>query len=243
MTPGHATDAAVSRPRVEGDREQQILDATLEVLGRRRLRPAHHGRRRHPRQGLQGHALPALERQGQPGHRRPALGARAPRAARHRHPARRPASRRSAAWAASPTSSRWPPSPASSPRSPATRSSPRRSGARSSAPRPPLSRAIFERARDRGEIRPDVDIDLLAPALAGIVLHRMYVMGELPDEALDHPRHRPDHPPGRHRPPPTAHHRFTEGLPMADLNADRGARPGGSTPTSDGRSCSSRSPS
>ena len=26
-------DAAVARPRVEGDREQEILDATLEVLG------------------------------------------------------------------------------------------------------------------------------------------------------------------------------------------------------------------
>ena len=43
----------------------------------------------------------------------------------------------------------------------------------SSAPRWPRTRAIFERAQARGEIRPDVDLDLLAPALAGIVLHRM----------------------------------------------------------------------
>ncbi|MCW2764463.1 MAG: transcriptional regulator, TetR family, partial [Nocardioides sp.] len=28
-----ATDAPVSRPRVEGDRELEILEATLEVLG------------------------------------------------------------------------------------------------------------------------------------------------------------------------------------------------------------------
>lgn len=51
-------------------------------------------------------------------------------------------------------------------------------------PKSALSQSIFERARDRGEIPASVDIDLLAPALAGIVLHRVYLMGELPDEAL-----------------------------------------------------------
>jgi AcrR family transcriptional regulator len=51
-------------------------------------------------------------------------------------------------------------------------------------PKSQLSRTVFERARDRGELAEGVDIDLLAPALAGIVLHRMYVMGEMPDEAL-----------------------------------------------------------
>jgi len=51
-------------------------------------------------------------------------------------------------------------------------------------PKADLSRMIFRRAQDRGEIPADVDIDLLAPALAGIVLHRMFLMGELPDEAL-----------------------------------------------------------
>jgi AcrR family transcriptional regulator len=44
------------------------------------------------------------------------------------------------------------------------------------------SRLIFERARDRGELRPGVDLDLVAPALAGIVLHRMHVLGTPPDE-------------------------------------------------------------
>ena len=55
-----------SDPRVEGVREQEILDAALEVLGRGRLRPAHHGRRRPAGQGVQGDALPAVELQGHP---------------------------------------------------------------------------------------------------------------------------------------------------------------------------------
>lgn len=51
-------------------------------------------------------------------------------------------------------------------------------------PKSRQSSALFERARDRGEIPADTDIELLAPALAGIVLHRLYVIGELPDKAL-----------------------------------------------------------
>ena len=47
-----------------------------------------------------------------------------------------------------------------------------------------LSREMWERARDRGELRDDVDLDLLAPALAGIVIHRVFVMGQQPDEDL-----------------------------------------------------------
>jgi len=46
------------------------------------------------------------------------------------------------------------------------------------------SRGIWERARARGELRPDVDLDLLAPSLAGIVLHRVFLMGQVPDEDL-----------------------------------------------------------
>jgi AcrR family transcriptional regulator len=52
------------------------------------------------------------------------------------------------------------------------------------APKAAVSRSIFTRARDRGEIPDAVDLDLLAPALAGIVLHRMYLLGEQPDRAL-----------------------------------------------------------
>lgn len=51
------------------------------------------------------------------------------------------------------------------------------------APRLQAARAVFERARARGEITAEVDLDLLAPALAGIVLHRSFVEGRTPDEA------------------------------------------------------------
>ena len=168
------------RPRVEGDREQEILDATLEVLadvGYDRLTMDAVATRA---KASQGHALPPLEQQADPGHRRPAV-------ARRRHPSRptpapcaatccgvlrlRRAHRRARPSAAS---------PASSPRSAATRSSPRLPHARSSAPKVAQSMAIFERARDRGELRDDVDIALLAPALAGIVLHRVLMLGEPP---------------------------------------------------------------
>lgn len=47
-----------------------------------------------------------------------------------------------------------------------------------------ISRTIWERARDRGELRDDLDIDLIEPALAGIALHRVFILGELPDDDL-----------------------------------------------------------
>jgi AcrR family transcriptional regulator len=46
------------------------------------------------------------------------------------------------------------------------------------APKIAASRVIFDRARERGEIADDVDIALLAPALPGIVLHRVFLLGE-----------------------------------------------------------------
>ena len=45
-------------------------------------------------------------------------------------------------------------------------------------PKMAVTRQIFERAQARGEIRPDIDLDLMIPALPGIVLHRAYVLGE-----------------------------------------------------------------
>ncbi|TIC80765.1 TetR/AcrR family transcriptional regulator [Nocardioides sp. GY 10127] len=50
-------------------------------------------------------------------------------------------------------------------------------------PKVAASRVIWERARERGDLRPDADLDLLESALAGIVLHRAFVLGEVPDEA------------------------------------------------------------
>ena len=44
--------------------------------------------------------------------------------------------------------------------------------------------AMWERARDRGELRPDADLDLLSHALAGVVLHRVFMLGEPPTEDL-----------------------------------------------------------
>jgi len=52
------------------------------------------------------------------------------------------------------------------------------------APKAAIGRAIFERARERGELRQGLDLDLMAPALAGICLHRMFLMGLPPDQEV-----------------------------------------------------------
>lgn len=41
---------------------------------------------------------------------------------------------------------------------------------------------IYNRAKERGEIREDLDASLFGPALAGICLHRLYMLGEVPDQ-------------------------------------------------------------
>lgn len=51
-------------------------------------------------------------------------------------------------------------------------------------PKEALGREIYERAKARGEIRADLDVDLFGPAIAGIVLHRLYILGEQPTEDL-----------------------------------------------------------
>ena len=53
------------------------------------------------------------------------------------------------------------------------------------------TRTIYARAAERGELRPDLDLDILAPALAGVLLHRYFVLGEPPspaavERAIDH---------------------------------------------------------
>jgi AcrR family transcriptional regulator len=50
------------------------------------------------------------------------------------------------------------------------------------APKVAVSHEIYARAMERGEIRPDVDIEIIAPALAGILLHRSFVLGIFPDD-------------------------------------------------------------
>ncbi len=46
------------------------------------------------------------------------------------------------------------------------------------APKLAAAGTIFERARARGEIRDDVDLDIVGPALPGIVLHRIFLLGD-----------------------------------------------------------------
>lgn len=48
------------------------------------------------------------------------------------------------------------------------------------APKVERTREIFQRAQERGEIRADLDLDIVGPALAGIVLHREFILGEIP---------------------------------------------------------------
>ena len=51
-------------------------------------------------------------------------------------------------------------------------------------PKIEATRAVYERAKARGEIRQDLDVGLFGPALAGICLHRFYVLGEPPTREL-----------------------------------------------------------
>ncbi|HEU4567823.1 MAG TPA: TetR/AcrR family transcriptional regulator [Marmoricola sp.] len=50
-------------------------------------------------------------------------------------------------------------------------------------PKIAITRGIYRRAVDRGEIDASVDLDVIGPALAGILLHRAYLLGEPPDAA------------------------------------------------------------
>ena len=68
-------------------------------------------------------------------------------------------------------------------------------------PKVEVSRRIYQRALDRGEVSPGVDLEIIVPALAGILLHRAFVLGVPPDDAtvervVDHvilPAVRPPH--------------------------------------------------
>ncbi len=51
-------------------------------------------------------------------------------------------------------------------------------------PKLEVTRAIYARAVARGEIDDDVDLEIIGPALAGILLHRAFVMGLEPDDDI-----------------------------------------------------------
>ncbi len=48
-------------------------------------------------------------------------------------------------------------------------------------PKIAAAETIYARAKERGEVRADLDASLFGPALAGICLHRLYLLGEPPD--------------------------------------------------------------
>lgn len=52
------------------------------------------------------------------------------------------------------------------------------------APKLAESMAMFERARDRGELCPDVDLDLLAIVIPAVALHRSFVLGLPTDDSM-----------------------------------------------------------
>lgn len=58
-------------------------------------------------------------------------------------------------------------------------------------PRLALTLSLYERARDRGEIRDEVNLELVAPSLVGVVMHRQLLLGhpataESITEVIDH---------------------------------------------------------
>lgn len=52
------------------------------------------------------------------------------------------------------------------------------------APKVAVARTVYERARQRGELRDDIDLDILTAALPGIVLHRGFLLGDPPTQDL-----------------------------------------------------------
>ena len=49
-------------------------------------------------------------------------------------------------------------------------------------PKLAAAESVYARAKERGEVRDDLDVSLFGPALAGICLHRLYLLGEAPDQ-------------------------------------------------------------
>jgi AcrR family transcriptional regulator len=181
MTPAEA--AASTRPRVEGDREQQILDAALEVLGevgydrltmdavaqRAKASKATLYRRWNSKATLVVEALartkttPATPDTGDL--RTDLVTAFCGMGGLTDHDT-------TATFGAVITAVSTDPEFAAEFRRQVV------------APKARLSYTVFERARDRGQVRDDLDLDIIAPALAGIVLHRVFLLGEQPDAAL-----------------------------------------------------------
>lgn len=52
------------------------------------------------------------------------------------------------------------------------------------APRQAVTNKVYERAVQRGEIAPDVDVDLLSVTLPAVVIHHAYILGVEPTDEL-----------------------------------------------------------
>lgn len=50
------------------------------------------------------------------------------------------------------------------------------------APKALVSEQVYARAMERGEIRDDLDLEVIAPAMAGILMHRAFVLGVPPTD-------------------------------------------------------------
>jgi hypothetical protein len=52
------------------------------------------------------------------------------------------------------------------------------------APRQALTNKVYERAVERGEIAPGVDVDLLSVTLPAVIIHHAYILGVEPTDDL-----------------------------------------------------------
>ncbi|MGH3360754.1 MAG: TetR/AcrR family transcriptional regulator [Nocardioidaceae bacterium] len=52
------------------------------------------------------------------------------------------------------------------------------------APKVASTMVLFERARDRGELGPDVDLDLIATVMPAVALHRSFILGLPTDDSM-----------------------------------------------------------
>ena len=203
----HARSRGRDRQPARGSRataSSEILDAALEVLAEVGYDRLTMDAVADPGQGLQGHALPPLERQG-----------RAWSSTRCCAPRRRPPAARTPAPCAATCSQtfcgiggltdqqrRRHASPACSPRSAATPSSPRRSARASSAPRSQLSRADLRAGPRPRRDRAPTSTSTCSPRRSpGSSCTASSCSGEPADETTHRPRHRPDHPARRDRRP------------------------------------------
>ena len=170
-------DAASTRPRVEGDREQEILDATLTVL-------ADTGYDRLTMDAVATEAKASKATLYRRWSSKPELVVEAICSHKEHPPVPDTGTLRGDLVAAHCGMGGF-----HDPRSTAVQAAVVTAMARDPefaetyrrefiGPKIARSREIFDRAVARGEISPDLDLELVSSALPGIVLHRIFLLGE-----------------------------------------------------------------